>query len=91
LRGGNIVPLALLPSSAEKDDERLAVPSKISSETGPKIHPKLHHSAAHTLDVRKVALFKPFQVDGNSGSDRWLQRKKPNLEWISSLAVDIRT
>ena len=59
--GFDVLPLAPLGASAQKDDQRLAVIAKLDSITWAEIDAVFKHTGAETLDAGKVVHVYPYQ------------------------------
>src|ERR671918_705541 len=80
LRRRDVPVLASLGASRQQDHEARAVPAEIHPVPRPPVDPVLQNTAAHALDVRKIADLDPSEGDGDFRSGSRVQVLEPSRE-----------
>ena len=74
----DILLLTRLGSTAQEDDQGLAVPAEIDPVAGARVYPAFQDTGAHALSVGEVALLHPDQRRHHLGCDLGVKSIEPS-------------
>src|SRR5215472_5530217 len=83
-RGLNVILLSSFGSSAQENDQDLAVPTEVDPVAGTAIDPQFSSALADRLDVRRVALAQPLDSNTHDRSCVCVQIIEPSPERANS-------